>query len=302
MALGLDFWQAGKPDRWHTGRQPLELPEYHMVAPLPLHRADMQLAVVNQLRWYPGSISIDAHHITMEGWALALWDPQDQLRFLVNGVDFEDLEWPLPSPDLLPLFEGVPHAEMSRFRCHHRRTEVLWPSEEKFVRFNVTTRLGEHAFSYRTAWYLADPAREAPMPQGAQIERVIGAPSAAAYRLGGASTVNRLDAYLRHRFDKSIASFDSVLDWGCGAGRLTRYLSALSDRVTGVDIDADNVAMCARSFPGATFIPIERHPPTPFSADSFTSYWASRSLPTWTKQHNMRGSRSCSVSCSPAAC
>lgn len=97
MALGLDFWQAGKPDRWRAGRQPLELPEYHMVAPLPLHRADMQLAVVNQLRWYPRSISIDAHHITMEGWALALWDPQDQLRFLVNGVDFEDLEWPLPS-------------------------------------------------------------------------------------------------------------------------------------------------------------------------------------------------------------
>lgn len=64
--------------------------------------------------------------------------------------------------------------------------------------------------------------------------------------------------------------FTRVLDWGCGAGRLTRYL--LGDTpcaVTGVDIDADNIAWCQASYPGARFEVVPLRPPTMFEDGAF---------------------------------
>lgn len=230
---------------------------------------DMQLAAARQLRWYPAHLSISEDEIQMTGWALSLWDRQDQYRFVINGVDFDKVEWPLPSPDLLAYFPDVPHAGMSQFRCSHKREPGAWPFEDGFARFNVVSRFGEHALSYKTAFYLADPAREPAMPSPAQMERVIGTSDAAAYQSSGASTVCRLNAFLKHRLDRPLESFDSILDWGCGAGRLTRYLSMFSPHVTGVDIDADNIAMCAENLPHSIFQAIAPHPPTSFAENSF---------------------------------
>lgn len=235
----------------------------------PAEFMDMQLAAARQLRWYPNYLSITQDEISMAGWALSLWDQQDQCRFMINGVDFDEVEWPLPSPDLLDYFPDMPHAGMSRFRCSHKRRPGDRPFENGFARFNVTSRFGEHALSYRTAWYLADPAREPAMPSPAQMVRVIGTSDPDAYRSSGASVACRLNEFLRHQLGKPVESFDAVLDWGCGAGRLTRYLAMLSPHVTGVDIDADNVAMCAEYLPQASFLPIDRNPPTPFPHGSF---------------------------------
>jgi SAM-dependent methyltransferase len=44
-----------------------------------------------------------------------------------------------------------------------------------------------------------------------------------------------------------------VLELGCGGGRLTRHLVALGGEVTGIDIGADMVAYCQRSYPTAHF-------------------------------------------------
>lgn len=227
------------------------------------------MAVVHQLRWYPGRISISREEVTMEGWALSAWEGQDQLRFLVNGQPFAQVEWPMTSPDLLPFFEGVPDAGASRFFCRQSRGAGTWPFDNGYARFNVTAQFGEHAHSYRTAWYLADPAHEPALPSPVQIARVIGTPDENAYLMGGATLAMRLDQYLRQRFSRPISSFGAVLDWGCGAGRLSRYLCRMSSRVTGIDIDADNIAMCARTLPSGRFAAIDRKPPTSFENSSF---------------------------------
>lgn len=234
-----------------------------------IHQIELQLAAARYLRWYPGAIEIGADGVTFQGWALTVWEPQEQLRFLVNGEDADELEWPLPSPDLLSHFGDLPGTSAARFRAHHRRTPQRPLFRDGFMRLNCTSRFGEHAMSYRTAWYLADPGSESAMPSAGQIERVIGAPDAFAYRLGGATTVRRFEAYLRHRFDRPLASFGAVLDWGCGAGRLSRYLHQCGVTVTGVDIDADNVAGCARMLPDCRFQAVDLWPPTALPAAAF---------------------------------
>jgi len=200
--------------------------------------------------------------ITVDGWVLTVWDAQERLRFLVNGVDFDQIEWPIASPDLLGPFSHIPNAAASRFRCRHRVPNgwALFP--DGFARFNVTSQFGEHRLSYRTAWYLADPAWEPAMPSSAQIARVIGSGDEHAFRFGGATIVKRFEQLLLERFGRPLASFEQILDWGCGAGRLTRYLSMLSPMVTGIDIDPDNIARCAMALPSTHFLKVDLMPPT----------------------------------------
>lgn len=89
------------------------------------------------------------------------------------------------------------------------------------------------------------------------------------FRLGGATIAKHIEQLLLERFDRTIGSFEAILDWGCGAGRLSRYLSLMSLSVTGIDIDADNVACCDRTLPGARFVHIDLMPPTPFPDGAF---------------------------------
>lgn len=234
-----------------------------------LLQADIQLAAARHLKWMPDRIDVSDAGISVDGWALTVWGAQDQMRFLVNGEDADQLDWPIPSPDLLGPFSEVPHAQASRFRFHHRALpgRALFP--DGFARFNVTGQFGEHRLSYRTAWYQADPAREPRMPTPAQIARVIGTGDESAFRWGGATIVKRFEQLLIERFGRSLASFEAILDWGCGAGRLSRYLAALSPGLTGIDIDPDNIALCAETLPSARFLPVDLMPPTPLPDASF---------------------------------
>lgn len=243
--------------------------ELIFVVPVNIYQADIQLAAVKHLRWMPGSVLVNDDEIVVEGWALSVWDAQDQMRFLINGMDFDYVEWPITSPDLLVPFGEIPSAGASRFRCRHRgrHSENLFP--DGFVRLNITGRFGEHRLSYRTAWYVADPASERAMPSPSQIQRVIGTPDPQPFLFGGATIVKRFEQLLLERFDRPLASFRSILDWGCGAGRLTRYLAQLSPAVTGVDIDADNIASCVETLPGARFLRVGLMPPTELPAGSF---------------------------------
>ncbi|APW44984.1 class I SAM-dependent methyltransferase [Rhodoferax saidenbachensis] len=234
-----------------------------------IYQADIQLAAAKHLRWMPDSIVVEEDRITVSGWALSVWDSHDQRRVLINGVDFEQVAWSLASPDLLVPFGDVPGAAVSRFHCWHRKTNGQSMFPEGFARLNVTGRFGEHRLSYRTAWYVADPAREQDMPSLAQIERVIGNGDQRAFLLGGATIVKRFEQLLLERFERPLSSFESILDWGCGAGRLSRYLSLLSPSVTGIDIDADNIASCARTIPGARFMQVDLMPPTSFPEAAF---------------------------------
>lgn len=241
-------------------------PDWH---DMNLQQADIQLSAAKYLRWLVGHCVLGSEEICIEGWALGVWDVHEEFRFLVNGQDFDHVEWPLPSPDLLGPFPDVPDVATSRFRCRHRirAGESLFP--DGFVRFNVTSRYGEHRLSYRHAWYVADPQREPLLPTPEQVARVIGTPDLPAFCMGGATIVRRFDQLLTERFGRPLTSFRSILDWGCGAGRMSRYLPQGGPVLTGIDIDPDNIETCRRTLPFARFHHVELLPPTPFADGSF---------------------------------
>ncbi len=259
-----------------AGYQPMEasLPAVSDPSQTDARQIDLQIAAARDLRWLPDAITVEGDDITVQGWALTLWDAPEAIHFTINGKPFTEIEWPLPSPDLKEYFGFLPNAEAARFRCRYR----LQPGENAFpggiASVNIAGAFGDHRRSYRTAWYLADPALEAPLPDASQIARRIGTDNSLAFRMGGATIVNRIDAYLQDRFDRGLGTFRAVLDWNCGLGQLSRYLVGFVAHLTAADPDADSVAHCqatlsSRSGGEIGFSALSAHPPTGFDDGQF---------------------------------
>ena len=78
------------------------------------------------------------------------------------------------------------------------------------------------------------------------------------------------------RIGRAPDSFESVLDFGCGCGRVLRWLAPelTPARVFGTDIDRQAVAWCSKNLPGIAFSVNAGLPPTGYAAQSFDLIYA----------------------------
>jgi SAM-dependent methyltransferase len=95
------------------------------------------------------------------------------------------------------------------------------------------------------------------------VARVIGEPSAFSFAMGGYTAYRRLEEAVRDHTGDALSAYPRVLDWGCGCGRVSRYfLQTPGCRVTGVDVDPDNVGWCRSNLPGGRWEAVPLRPPT----------------------------------------
>jgi len=66
----------------------------------------------------------------------------------------------------------------------------------------------------------------------------------------------------------------SVLDFGCGCGRVTRYWTDFAGEVSGSDVNAEAVDWCRRNLPFARFEPNAIEPPLAFADESMGLVYA----------------------------
>jgi SAM-dependent methyltransferase len=119
---------------------------------------------------------------------------------------------------------------------------------------------------YREAFY--------PVPEGELRERVIGNRDERTFRWGGVVDARRIFLCLAQgglRFEGS-----SILDFGCGCGRILRNLSPFGDacRFTGVDVDAGAITWCRRALTFAEFDTIPKLPPSALPSAAFDAIYA----------------------------
>lgn len=284
IARYITYDRSWQPGGGHIGN-PTE-PVHLAFAAKDIHQADMQLVAARHLRWMPDRVSIGNTHVTFEGWALNTWEDPLAMRFLVNGKDAHDLEWPIASPAMLAPFGQIPNAQAARFRCRHTRQpgDDLFP--DGFMRLNVTGRFGEHRLSYRNAWFICDPQQENALPPAQALEQAVGSQDQAIYQLGGATLVKRVEQFLLERFERPLSDFSGILDWRCGHGQRSRYLSQLSDSVTGVDDDPNAIQFCMQNIGNVRFQLTGAQPPLPFPEDSFDLVIGTGTLPPLTTSGN----------------
>ncbi|MEL6553431.1 MAG: class I SAM-dependent methyltransferase [Cyanobacteria bacterium J06621_11] len=127
-------------------------------------------------------------------------------------------------------------------------------------------------------WNYPLAATSLPLPDRSNMQR-IGASDLEWFLFSGSSFVEKLEDIL-HQFissdlspepssDLSLESL-SILDWGCGCGRLTRHLiDKKYGNVCGIDIDPLNIDWCQKHLPGAAFHLVRPSIPTQLTSEQF---------------------------------
>lgn len=125
------------------------------------------------------------------------------------------------------------------------------------------------------------PVAGIPLPPATLRARVHTLPDAESFLEVGQRCLSDLEAGLACA-DRSLDSFTSVLDFGCGCGRTLRWLEGLAAHgyLAGTDIDAECVSWCAENIPFADFSLNEPLPRSSSRTTRSTSCTRSRSSPT----------------------
>jgi SAM-dependent methyltransferase len=109
-----------------------------------------------------------------------------------------------------------------------------------------------------------------PIPPARLILEVAGTPDVGWYLLGG-----RLAAQsIRDVLGGELGDRRSILDFGCGCGRVIRQWAALPARIHGCDVNARLVAWCQRRLPFASFQVSGMAPPLPYADEAFDLVYA----------------------------
>lgn len=116
-----------------------------------------------------------------------------------------------------------------------------------------------------------------PVPSPRLRHRVHGSTDYRGYLEVGQRSWASIDRLLRE-VGRDPDSFDSILDYGCGSGRVARAIPPSTARgsrsITGVDIDASAIAWCAENLRGIRFAVVSPTPPTALVDASFDLIFA----------------------------
>ncbi len=229
---------------------------------------EMQQTALRSLPLLPNTIRLDEAGLHMAGYAGTEGRSAPRMAFFVNGMPMDDVEFPIHDPLVSQRFAAasgsgqVVRARMTRGLDQLRQT--------RFWRFDAAEGGAWSPTRWRQAVHLMNPGLERfPMPTPALLERCIGSADSTAFAMGGAMMFKNIENWLAER-GWAWSGFPRVLDWGCGAGRLTRYLvGETSAQVAGLDADPEAIAWCRANLPGGVFEMAPPAPPTRFAAGSF---------------------------------
>lgn len=109
-----------------------------------------------------------------------------------------------------------------------------------------------------------------PLPPASLRFRVDGTPKATTFLQAGKQCADDIRRVLRSSLSREINTFSDILDFGCGCGRVLRWLSPEgAARFYGVDIDGEAIKWCEKHLPSGRFVQNSIVPPLPFPSGTF---------------------------------
>ena len=139
----------------------------------------------------------------------------------------------------------------------------------------------EAAYRARDLWRSAShvgrsvpPASDGlPLPPPDLVLLVAGTPDASWFLIGGERAAGSIRSMLA-RNGVELDSLRSILDFGCGCGRVIRHWRTLAAEVHGSDMNRRLVGWSRRHLPFATFAVNGPRPPLPYEAGRFDLVYA----------------------------
>lgn len=225
----------------------------------------LQQSAIRNLPFLPHDISFTEDTVTVQAWASAPNGLHGPVRFFANGRELTSDGYPLQDAAISERLDEVEGAAAVS------ATGTVSPNpEHPFIRLDQASNGVYNENDWRRAIHVMHPKFEKfPFPPDANKLRVIGDTHETRFKMGGAIVFKNVEAYLKE-LGHTWSDFPSILDWGCGAGRVTRYLIGESGQsITGADIDSDNIAWCRDNLTGGRFETIPLMPRTEFKDGEF---------------------------------
>jgi SAM-dependent methyltransferase len=138
------------------------------------------------------------------------------------------------------------------------------------IEFSVSAGSAQHPVDVlaNTTWWPSRLEHYCPYPTLDRLQRVHVSEDRKSVAMSGYSDARRLRRLYQHYVGDLAGR--SILDWGCGHGRVIRHFAIDGDvSCAGVDIDPDNVDWAQRTLAGVDWAQAGLHPPMPFPSDSF---------------------------------
>jgi len=221
--------------------------------------------------WAIGSIKIESGWLTIRGMALPPDGDFSAAKFSVNSEEFDIIDWGVKPDRIGERYFYFPGAEKSAFVLRKNISCFIADKTEELVLSYTPFHLEPGANRYHN-YYVPLLAENYPVPETERIDRVIGSEDEAKYLLGGYTLSKQIENALEKLFSSEIQDFEHILDWGCGSGRLLRYLCKHAGQKTeiyGADVDYDNVNWCNLHLPDCRTILLNLMPPSKFEANFF---------------------------------
>ena len=121
-----------------------------------------------------------------------------------------------------------------------------------------------------SGYAMPSEAEGLPVPGPELIARVAKGPDVSAFFWSGRESVRELRRTLALA-GRSLESFESILDFGCGCGRMLLWMNEVGQgrALHGTDIDSEAVAWCDEHIPWARVVVNEAEPPLPYPDQTF---------------------------------
>lgn len=216
---------------------------------------------------YFGVIGWTDDHFTVNGWMLAPL-PTGLSRFALY-LNQALVGWAEPQTTTAKEFDQVRRRGEPKLFSFQLAKMIEVPD---FSRIEVVGCAGDQPVRRLTTLFRGDLDTQAPTPPEKLMYRVTGNRNGKLVKEAGLRcTSNFLDAVGQHR---DLSSVRTLLDWGCGCGRVTVHLMDYLSRydglvVQGCDIDGEAIAWCNEHLRRGQFQHINPYPPLPWPDESF---------------------------------
>lgn len=191
-----------------------------------------------------------------------------ELKLLINGKPFDSIDWSKPAKPTKQYFWFVPTGN-SAFSARLRGAALQGHVKE----YRLQPVYASNNQPVAPYLYLDIPA--APLqnlPDAEAQHRVMGWSNDFWFSMYGRTHKNTIFDLIKKHRPAVEWPLVSLLDWGCGCGRIVRHIiesDTSLGRVVGVDIDAVNINWCKKNLRGAEFHTTGLQPPLPFDNESF---------------------------------
>lgn len=230
------------------------------------------MPIFKEPTWCIDYVEITEDAIEIRGWAVHPEGSTTRGAFFINGTKFEDISTSLSRPDIERIFWWIKDAGTSGFCCRTpHKGKCLF--DKGFATFSYGhPETGQPFRKEHNYYYLCEELNnKIPVPAGEKRTKVHGGDVESSFMLEGYSTFKKLEHTTLRFFNRPLREFNSILDWGCGCGRITRYFNDFhpGSSITGIDIDADNIQWCKENLLFGSFSTISTTPPTSLPEATF---------------------------------